>query len=69
MLFLGWMDKSADTFKISIRSCLQYRAFPFLLIDNVAVEADRFSVKNVTVNEPVFQGYTGDYMIMRVISL
>ncbi|MDD3116151.1 MAG: 3-hydroxyacyl-ACP dehydratase FabZ [Victivallaceae bacterium] len=63
----GEMDKSADTVQDvnKIMSAIPHR-FPFLLIDNVArVEADRFfSVKNVTVNEPVFQGYTGDYMIM-----
>lgn len=61
------MDKCADSAQDvhQIMESMPHR-FPFLLIDYIAkTDGDRvFSVKNVTANEPLFQGYLGDYTVL-----
>ncbi len=48
-----------------IRKILPHR-YPFLLVDSIAeLEAERIvGIKNVTVNEPFFQGHFPDFPVM-----
>ena len=47
----------------AIRDILPHR-YPFLLIDRVVEELRIVGIKNVTINEPFFQGHFPDFPVM-----
>ena len=61
-------DKSPDTLMdtLKIQSLIPHR-YPFLLVDNVVkIENDSklTAVKNLSINEEIFQGYPDDYVVL-----
>jgi 3-hydroxyacyl-[acyl-carrier-protein] dehydratase len=60
-------DKSPETFMDvnQIMATVPHR-YPFLLIDNIArINGERIiAIKNTTINEEIFTGYTPDYAVL-----
>lgn len=60
----SWLEAPLDI--VEIMSILPHR-YPFLLIDRV-IEIERkkriVAIKNITINEPFFQGHFPDFPIM-----